>query len=288
MALGTIVGQGKYTYEVDKSWGRREGGLPQLGVAQGVTGDSQDRVYVFQRSPTAEVLVFDRDGKLVNRWGEGSWVSPHGIWMSPRDELYLTDNPGHTVSHWTKDGKLLREWGTKGTPGEWGKPFNKPTKAFVTPDGQMYVSDGYGNKHVHRYDKNGELIQSWGAEGTGPGEFALVHDVVVDERDRVLICDRQNRRVQIFDRDGNFQSEWADWQNPMQICIRDGIMYVAHAYAEISIRTLDGELLARWPWESTLTHDKEKSPHSLWVDSRGDIYVGEVVGENGFQKFIRQ
>jgi sugar lactone lactonase YvrE len=288
MALGTIVGEGKYTYEVDKSWGRREGGVPELGVAQGVTGDSQDRVYIFQRSPTAEVLVFDRDGKLLNRWGEGSWVSPHGIWMSPQDELYMTDNPGHTVSHWTKDGKLLREWGTKGTPGAWGVPFNRPTKAVRTPDGEMYVSDGYGNKHVHRFDKNGELIQSWGAEGTGPGEFSLVHDVVVDERNRVLICDRQNRRVQIFDRDGNFQSEWADWQNPMQIHIRDGIMYMAHAYAEISIRTLDGELLSSWPWESTLTHDKEKSPHSIWVDSRGDIYVGEVVGENGFQKFIRQ
>ena len=61
MALGTTVGQGKYTYEVDKSWGRRDGGLPQLGVAQGVTGDSQDRVYIFQRSPTTEVLTFDRD-----------------------------------------------------------------------------------------------------------------------------------------------------------------------------------------------------------------------------------
>ena len=72
MALGTIVGQGKYTYEVDKSWGRREGGVPELGVAQGVTGDSQDRVYIFQRSPTAEVLVFDRDGKLVNRWARGA------------------------------------------------------------------------------------------------------------------------------------------------------------------------------------------------------------------------
>lgn len=288
MAVGTIVGQGKYTYEVDNTWGRRDGGVPALGVAQGVTGDSQDNVYVFQRSPTAEVLVFNRDGKLQKRWGEGSWVSPHGIWMSPQDELYMTDNPGHQVTHWTKDGKLLRTWGTKAQPGEWGKPFNRPTKAFVAPDGEMYVSDGYGNKHVHRYDKKGELIQSWGAEGTGPGQFSLVHDVVIDERNRVLICDRQNRRVQIFDRDGNFKTEWADWQNPMQICIRDGIMYICHAYAEISIRTLDGELLARWPWQSTLTHDKEKSPHSIWVDSRGNIYVGEVVGEDGFQKFIRQ
>src|SRR5687767_13600485 len=91
METKTIVGQGAYTYEVDNSWGRRAGGVEALGVAQGVTGDSQDRVYIFQRSPTTEVLVFDRDGKLLNRWGDGQFVMPHGIWCSPNDELYITD-----------------------------------------------------------------------------------------------------------------------------------------------------------------------------------------------------
>lgn len=282
-----VVGQGEHTYEVDLDWGRGAGGVETFGVAQGVTGDSKDRVYVFQRAPVACVLVFDQAGKLLDRWGEGQFRSPHGIWMSPQDELYITDTQAHTVSHWTADGKLLRTWGTSGAPGEWGVPFNRPTKAFVAPDGEMYVSDGYGNKHVHRFDKNGDLIRSWGEQGTGPGQFALPHDVWIDERDRVLICDRENRRVQIFDRDGNFQSEWSDVQNPMQIYVRDGVFYMAHAYAEISVRTPDGEVLSRWPYESVLTHEKEKSPHSLWVDSCGCIYVGEVVGENGLQKFVR-
>ncbi len=288
MKIETIVGQGKHTYQVDKSWGRRAGGVPRLGVAQAVTGDSQDRIYVFQRSPTAEVLVFDREGTLLTRWGEGQFVTPHGIWMSPRDELYLTDTDDHTVTQWTTDGKLLRRWGTPRTPGPAGLPFNQPTKAVLTADGEMYVSDGYGQQRVHRFDRNGNLIHSWGEQGNGPSQFVLPHDVWVDERDRVLICDRENRRVEIFDRAGNYQTEWANVQEPMQIFVRDGVMYLAHAYAELSIRTLDGEILARWPYESDVPQADERSPHSLWVDSRGDVYVGEVVGENGFQKFIRQ
>lgn len=287
MAAETVVGRGKYTYAVDAQWGRRDGGPSEFGVSQGVTGDSRDRIYVFVREPRAEMLVFDRDGKMLATWGHGSFTHPHGIWMSPKDELYLTDRDAHTVSHWTTDGSLIRTWGTKGTPGAPDQPFNKPTKAVLASDGQMYVSDGYGQQRVHQFDKDGNLVSSWGEKGTGPGQFVLPHDVLVDEQDRVLVCDRENRRVQIFDRDGKFVSEWTDWQNPMQIYIRDGRMYVAHARAKLSVRTLDGELLAEWDYVSR-AEGGEMSPHSLWVDSRGDIYVAEVTGRNGFQKFVKQ
>jgi sugar lactone lactonase YvrE len=288
MQVQPTVGRGNYTYRVDKAWGRRASGVPTFGVSQGVTGDSQDRIYIFQRSPTAEVLVFDREGTLLTRWGNGQFVTPHGIWMSPQDELYLTDTDDHTVTQWTTAGKLVRRWGSPRTPGPVGQPFNQPTKAVLAADGEMYVADGYGQQRVHRFDRAGNLLHSWGEPGTGPGQFVLPHDVWVDERDRVLVCDRENRRVEIFDRAGSYLGEWADVQNPMQVFGRDGVLYLAHAYAEISLRTLDGEVLARWPWESTVTAAAEMSPHSLWVDSRGDIYVGEVVGENGFQKFVRQ
>src|SRR5439155_12117141 len=135
------------------------------------------------------------------------------------------DTQDHTVTSWTTDGKLLRRWGTPRAPGPAGQPFNQPTKAVLAPDGEMYVADGYGQQRVHRFDRDGNLLQSWGELGTGPGQFALPHDVWVDERDRVLVCDRENRRVQIFDRRGVYQSEWADVQYPMQIFVRDGLMY---------------------------------------------------------------
>ena len=287
MAVSEIVGSGKYTYEVDKSWGRRDGTLSRFGVAQGVSGDSQDRVYLFQRSPVAEMLVFDRNGKLLSRWGAGTFMHPHGIWVSPRDELYLTDRDANTVLHCTLDGQVLRTWGTRGKPGAPGQPFNQPTKAVLAPDGEMYVSDGYGQHRVHRFGRDGELISSWGEKGTGPGQFALPHDVWVDDKDRVLVCDRENDRVQLFDRSGGYLTEWTGLRNPMQIFVRDGLMYLASSRHQISVRTLEGEEIVSWDYQSVAPR-KENAPHSIWVDSRGDIYVGEVTGEDGFQKFIRQ
>jgi sugar lactone lactonase YvrE len=281
------VGQGKYTYEVDKEWGRRDGGVPAFGVSQGVAGDSQDRIYVFVRSPRAEILIFDRDGRLLSSWGHGQFEHPHGIWISPKDEMYLTDRDAHVASKWTLDGKLLRTWGTAGAPGAPGTPFNQPTKAVETADGELYVSDGYGQHRVHRFDKQGALVHSWGEKGEGPSQFALPHDVYVDERDRVLLCDRENQRVQLFDRSGAYTGEWRELKSPMQIVVRDGVLYMCEGGNRISVRTLDGELLSGCEY-ATAAPRKQNGPHSLWVDSRGDIYVGEVTGENGFQKFVRQ
>jgi hypothetical protein len=281
------VGQGKYTYEVDKAWGRREGGVAAFGVSQGVSGDSRDRVYVFVRSPRAEMLVFDRDGRLLSSWGHGQFQHPHGVWISPKDEVFLTDREAHVVSKWTLDGKLLRTWGTPGTPGAPGAPFNQPTKAVETPDGELYVSDGYGQFRVHRFDKQGKLVRSWGEQGEGPSQFALPHDVYADERDRVLLCDRENQRVQLFDRSGDYTGEWRELKSPMQVVIRDGVLYMCEGGNRISVRTLDGELLSAVEYE-TAAPRKQNAPHSIWVDSRGDVYVGEVTGENGFQKLVRQ
>jgi hypothetical protein len=283
----TIVGHGDFSYEVDRSWGRREGGIPAFGMAQGVTGDSADNIYVFQRTPVGCVLVFDRRGSFLRSWGDGLFSHPHGIWMSPREELYLTDVGRHSVTKWTKDGRLLRSWGTEGVAGAWGIPFNQPTKAVESADGEVFVSDGYGNRHVHRFDARGEHLLSWGSDGIGRGEFALPHDVWIDDSYRVLVCDRENQRVQHFDRDGRYLDEWG-WPSPMQIFVRDGVMVVAHAYAEVSVRSSEGELLASWPYESALNHSGEQSPHSVWMDSHGDIYAGEVIGEDGFQKYVRQ
>jgi hypothetical protein len=103
----------------------------------------------------------------------------------------------------------------------------------------------------------------------------------------VLLCDRENQRVQLFDRSGAFTGEWRDLKAPMQIFIRDGVMYMAEARNQVSVRTLDGAELAAWEYE-TAAPRKQNAPHSIWVDSRGDVYVGEVTGENGFQKFVRQ
>ena len=287
METRTIVGNGRFTYEVDKRWGRRDGGVTAFGLVSGVACDSQDRVYVFNRLPNPRVVVLDRDGKLLGDWGTGQFKHPHGIWISPKDDLYLTDRDTHLVTRWTTDGKLLQSWGTPNQPGAPGQPFNQPTHAFVTPDGEMYVSDGYGQRRVHRFGADGSLKTSWGEEGTGPGQFALPHDIWVDPRDRVVVCDRENQRIQFFDRDGTYLSEWDDLKAPMQVFVKDDVLYLAEARQQISILTLDGEVLSRWGSKGDAPDQFTDSPHSIWVDSRGDLYVCEVTGQDKLEKYVR-
>src|SRR5713226_1873809 len=144
MVTTTTVGSGPYMYEVDKQWGRRAGGLSEFGMVSGVAGDSRDRVYLFIRTPVAEILVMDPRGTLLGRWGQGQFLEPHMISISASDEIYATDIRAHTVTKWSLDGQLLQTWGTAGEPGAPGMPFNKPARAVVAPDGELYVSDGYG------------------------------------------------------------------------------------------------------------------------------------------------
>jgi hypothetical protein len=287
MVTSATVGTGAFTFEVDKQWGRREGGLDAFGLVSGVAGDSKDHVYLFIRQPVAEILVLNPDGKLLNRWGAGQFVEPHMIFIDAKDEIYATDISAHTVTRWTLDGKLLQTWGTPGATGAPGAPFNKPTRAVVTPDGELYVSDGYGQQRVHRFGADGALKRSWGQAGTGPSEFALPHDVWVDPRNRVLVCDRENQRVELFDRDGSYLGEWAGLADPMQIFIRDDILYLAESLQRVSIMTLDGQVLARWGSKGTGLDQFTDAPHSIWADSRGNVYVCEVVVHNKLQKYTR-
>jgi streptogramin lyase len=286
MVTTTTVGTGPYTYEVDKNWGRGSGGVSEFGLVSGVAGDSQDRVYLFIRTPVAEMLVLDPQGKLVSRWGAGQFVEPHMISISARDEIYATDISAHTVTKWTLDGKLLQTWGTPNVPGGPGRPFNKPTRAVVTPDGEMYVSDGYGQQRIHRFGADGLLKHSWGEQGRGAGQFALPHDVWVDPRDRVLVCDRENGRVEIFDRAAGYLGEWPGLANPMQIFVRGDVLYLAESNQRVSIMTLDGDVLARWGSKGSAPDQFTNAPHSIWADSRGDIYVCEVVDPNKIQKYV--
>jgi sugar lactone lactonase YvrE len=285
----TTVGSGQFTYEVDKQWGRRDGGVAAFGVVSGTACDSSDRVYVFNRLPTACVMVFDRDGTFLTQWGEGQFKHPHGIWISPADELYLTDRDTHLVTKWTTDGKLLQSWGAPDQPGAPGMPFNEPTNVFVATDGEMFVSDGYGQHRVHRFGANGQLKNSWGEKGTEPGQFGWpVHNVWEDQRGRVMVCDRENGRIQHFDREGNYQGEWSDLKAPQQVYERGDVLYLCEGGQRISVRTLDFAVLAEWGSKGPGPDQFTDSPHSIWADSRGDIYVGEVVAENKLQKYVRR
>ena len=130
---------------------------------------------------------------------------------------------------------------------------------------------------------------SWGREGTGPGEFVNLHNIGVDSRSRVFICDRENHRIQLFDSQGNFLEQWTDVQAPGDLWIKDDIVYVVEqgGGCAVGIWTLDGELITRWRGDEGPGRGTLIAAHGICVDSHGSIYVTEIHHAERVQKFQR-
>jgi DNA-binding beta-propeller fold protein YncE len=284
--MKVLLGYGDYKYEYVRAWGKGPEGR-KLGVVSGQASDSRDRLYVVDREPNPAIVVFDREGGFLNSWGEGLFSKPHDIWVTPDDKVYVADCGDHTVRICTTEGEVLNTLGTPGTPGEPGMPFNQPTRAVGSPSGEIFVSDGYGQHRVHRFSAEGKLINSWGEPGPEPGKFGLVHSVFVDQQERVWIADREpNHCIQVFDVDGNLLDHWKGRTCPCGLYIdNDGTVFVAEGWS-VTILTSKGEFLSNVPLKIS-PDDAGHGAHSVWVDSRGDLYVGEVGVENLIHKYKR-
>ena len=232
------IGPHRLEYEVIEGWEQMPEGWSFVEVA-GVACDSQDRVYVFNRG-AHPMIVFDKEGRFLNAWGEGEFVNPHGIFIDHNDDLWLADDKDHTVHKYTTDGERLMTIGESGKPSDTGYrigaspvlraagPFHRVTNVAVLPDGDMYIADGYGNARVHKFSKEGELLFSWGEPGHGPGQFILPHGIGADSAGLVYVCDRENSRVQIFTAEGEYLREWTFLNRPYDIFIDDqDMMHIA-------------------------------------------------------------
>jgi sugar lactone lactonase YvrE len=125
--------------------------------------------------------------------------------------------------------------------------------------------------------------------GRGRANFTLPHDIRVDARGRILVTDRENSRIQLFDRDGAFLEAWTDVLRPQNIVLdRHGALYVTEVPQRVSIFNLDGDLLGRWGEQGDAPGQFRDSPHGLAVDSRGDLSIAEVTGQARLQKFSRR
>jgi len=295
-----VVGRGEYRYAVDPDWAQLPAGVV-LDDIPGVAVDSADRVFLFTRGPLP-VLVFERNGKYLDAWGSGEFVGTHGIYVAPDDTVYCVDHKGHRIKRFTGDGALIQEivgetpshtgyvWGKPETVVSAAAPFCYPTNVCHSPDGDLYVADGYGNARVHRFSASGNLISSSGAPGSGPGEFRTPHGILVDRHGTIYVGETGNSRVQVFDLDGTWKAEWTDVQRGSHLCV-DGAdsIYIAEAghvwhgwpgpmspdrsapRARITVRDRTGVILAEFGRDDVFF-----SPHGMAVDSQGDVYVAEV------------
>ena len=278
-----VLGSGDYRYQRVESWPN----LPrnwQFGLASDGAVNSKDEIYIFSRG-IHPITIWDIEGNFISSWGEGEFGSPHGIFIDPDDNVWLVDSNYHLVTQHQPDGQILNTWGRKLQPSAsyLGKPFNMPSGLAFAPNGEIFVSDGYGGHRVHKFNSKGELMHSWGKQGSAPGEFALLHNIWVDKNSRVYICDRENDRIQIFSENGDFIEEWTDLQKPGDIWIHDDDVYVVEQGSKgtcgVSIWSLEGELITRWRGID--------AGHGICVDSHGNIYVTEIGDADKVSKFER-
>jgi len=281
------ISEGKFTYEVVKGWGKLPEGWTFTQVA-GVAVDSRDRVYVYNRGEHP-VIVFDREGNLLTSWEESALTrGGHGIFIDADDYVYLVDRIMQTVMKFTPEGERLLTLGTEGQANE-GEPFNNPTDVALSPSGEIYVSDGYGNSLVHRFSADGKLLLSWGEPGSGVGQFNLPHSVFVDIQERVYVADRENHRIQVFTSEGEFITMWTGFLQPTDLFIdADDNLYVSELQHRVSIVSLDGEILTRLGGEESNSPGQFIAPHGVWTDSQNSLYVGEVLEGQRIQKFVRR
>ena len=287
------VGTGKYQYELVENFAKLPEG-ESFGLISRLTTDSQGRLFVFQRKDPA-VLIFDRDGNFVKSWGHGEFKRAHGFKIVD-DLVYVTDQTDNVAMIYTLDGKLIKQLGTRGQASDTGcedwhnlplraaGPFNHPTELMPGPSGDLYVTDGYRNSRVHRFSKDGELIQSWGQPGkSAPGEFHLPHTMAIAPDGQLYVSDRANCRVQIFSPDGKFIGMWTGMGGPNDMALdKDGIFYLLEQATDaskpsVSVRDGNGAVLTRWEMPHA---------HGMGIDSSGNIYVGRTK-ELRVDKYVR-
>jgi len=259
------------------------------------------------------ILKFNQEGEVVESFGGGMFIWPHGLELDAEGNVWVTeavrenrrpegDERGHRVIKFSPEGEVLMTLGKPGVAGDGDYEFNSPADVVVAENGDIFIADGHngdGNCRVMKYAPDGTFIKSWGKPGYGPGEFSLLHAIAIDARGRVFVADRGNNRVQIFDQEGEFIAQWTQYGRPSGIFFDENDnIYVSDSESdnvqnpgwEMGIRIGDAHL----GWVHYFIRLPTGDPRNLGtngaefvaVDKYGNIYGGQP-GPRKLQKYIR-
>jgi DNA-binding beta-propeller fold protein YncE len=285
--------------------GQTAGGPQTQPGISGLAIDRNDRIYAFNRGPKP-VMVFDRDGNLVMSGGDqeinGKTINPswqHSGAVDWDGNVYIIERDAHRIVKLSpRLDKFLLQLGTTGEKGNDATHFDLPSGIAVLRNGNIVVTDGYGNNRVVMFSKDGKFIKQVGKgaggpadKGTGKGEWVLPHKLALDADDNMYIVDRENKRIQVFDKNLTYLREianegWYPWDIGISRRGNDGFAYIAdHAGERVhKISLKDGKILATWGKQG-LGPGEFDWVHGVVVDSRGAVYAADTYGQR-LQKFV--
>ena len=297
-------------YKVDPNWpSEKPPGGEWTAAMSSVALGPDGNIWTFNRGKIP-LQVYSPQGKLVKFWGEGMFKNPHSIRFDSAGRLWVIDTLSHTVRNFSLDGKVLMTVGTLDKPGQDETHMNQPNDVAFASNGDLYVSDGYGNDRVVVFDKNGKFLRTWGKLGTGQGELSQPHSIALDSKGRVYVADRNNSRIQIFDPKGKFLAEWKNIITPWHLVItKNDEIYVCGSspmlWSQIPatqaalatppkdqiVMKLDTEGHIRQLLVIPMGENGKEKPgdlnwvHSMAVTDDGTFYFGDVQGKRA-QKFV--
>jgi 6-bladed beta-propeller protein len=287
-----------------------------LGEGIGVATNSKGHVFVYTRSGDTRLFEFDQNGAFVREIGQGlyGFVFAHAVRVDPQDNIWAVDEGSNMVIKFNPAGRVvmvigrrpeaveeLTNFSGQGSAPNSNKPysFNRPTDVAWDKDGNIFVSDGYGDNRVVKYDKNGRFIKSAGKQGNGQGELRLPHTMATDAQGNVYIGDRSNARVQVWDNDLNFKAIYDTVGSPWAVCVSPGphqYLFVSNSVpdngdsraaaqtGEIYKMELDGTIVGKFGRagkalkEFSTVHEIDcRNPNELFVSEITDWRVQKII-----------
>jgi peptidylamidoglycolate lyase len=290
----TALGQAGGSYEISTTWAQLPAGV-EWGPVIAVAYDGADTIWVLRwMEYEPPVLAVTTDGKYVTSWGKGLFGrGAHSIYVDREGFIWTTDNADNTVYKFDKTGKLLMTLGKRGVAGDNTSEdaFDGPSGVLVAPNGDIYVTDGYRNSRIVTFSKDGKFQKIIGGmKSKEPGLVDLPHGIVMDSKGRLIVADRNNKRVQILDKDGKFIEEWANLNlgNPSGLLIApDDTVYVSdtnRANPDMSTITVvkNGRIL-------NLITGIGGLPHQIAMDRNGALYMADTrPGANVIKKIVKK